>query len=136
MPCPPIAERQVGEVRPERHEARVLPRTSWQTSADCGWYDEAFELGDWTFHRRDPHGLGGLPSDRTPSAALNSSKLAGSSSDSPNACGGGAPAAASRLRWKCRRHSWNQTCLMLVWDKAVRFGERPRVQRGSASLVD
>jgi hypothetical protein len=49
--------------------------------------DEGLTLADRTFRSRDPLVACGLIMDRDLTAALNFSKLAGSSSESQNACG-------------------------------------------------
>jgi putative transposase len=68
---------------------RVLVASRWEpsskTCSGCGWVDESLQLGDRTFHCRNPHCR--LVMDRDLNAAINLAKLAGSSSDSQNACG-------------------------------------------------
>ena len=67
--------------------SRVLLASRWEpsskTCSGCGWVDEALTLSDRTFHCESC----GLVIDRDLNAALNLSKLAGSLSDSLNACG-------------------------------------------------
>lgn len=72
--------------------SRVLLADRWEpsskTCSGCGWHDETLELGDRVFHCRNPQRPDcGLVLDRDLNAALNLKKLAGSSSDSQNACG-------------------------------------------------
>ena len=59
----------------------------WEPSSKrcsgCGWIDADLTLADRTFHCEQC----GLALDRDLNAAINLSKLAGSSSDSRNACG-------------------------------------------------
>jgi putative transposase len=67
--------------------ARVLLADRWEPSSkrcsSCGWIDEDLTLSDRTFHCEQC----GLVLDRDLNAAINLAKLAGSSSDSRNACG-------------------------------------------------
>jgi putative transposase len=58
---------------------------SSKTCSRCGWVDETLTLADRTFHCPSC----GLVMDRDLNAAKNLEKLAGSSPDSLNACGGG-----------------------------------------------
>ncbi|HEU5367678.1 MAG TPA: RNA-guided endonuclease TnpB family protein [Ktedonobacterales bacterium] len=71
--------------------SRVVLANRWEpsskTCSGCGWYDEMFSLRDRTFHCRNPQIPCGLVLDRDLNAALNLSKLAGSSPDTQNACG-------------------------------------------------
>jgi putative transposase len=68
---------------------QVVVASRWEptskTCSGCGWVDEDLQLGDRTFHCRNPHCR--LVMDRDLNAAINLVKLAGSSSDSQNACG-------------------------------------------------
>jgi putative transposase len=67
--------------------SRVLLADRWEPSSKrcsgCGWLDEELTLADRTFHCEQC----GLVLDRDLNAAINLVKLAGSSSDSQNACG-------------------------------------------------
>jgi putative transposase len=67
--------------------SRVVLASRWEpsskTCSGCGWVDETLTLADRTFHCQQC----GLVLDRDLTAARNLSKLAGSSSDSLNACG-------------------------------------------------
>ena len=67
--------------------SRVVLADRWEpsskTCSSCGWIDEDLTLSDRTFHCAQC----GLVLDRDLNAAINLSKLAGSSSDSGNACG-------------------------------------------------
>jgi IS605 OrfB family transposase len=67
--------------------ARVILADRWEPSSkrcsECGWIDKELTLSDRTFHRQQC----GLMLDRDLNAALNLVQLAGSSSDSQNACG-------------------------------------------------
>jgi putative transposase len=80
--------------------ARVLLADRWEPSSKrcsgCGWLNEGLTLSTRTFHCEQ----GGLVLDRALTAALNLEKLAGSSSDSQNACG----AAGSGSGHKPRVH--------------------------------
>ncbi|MGH7866905.1 MAG: RNA-guided endonuclease InsQ/TnpB family protein, partial [Candidatus Dormibacteraceae bacterium] len=61
---------------------------SSKTCSGCGWVDETLELKDRVFVCRNPDRPDcGLVLDRDLNAAINVAKLAGSSSDSLNACG-------------------------------------------------
>jgi putative transposase len=60
---------------------------SSKTCSACGWVDADLDLSDRVFHCQNA--LCGRVLDRELNAAINLSKLAGSSSDSENACGGG-----------------------------------------------
>jgi putative transposase len=70
---------------------RVVVASRWEpsskTCSGCGWVDEDLALSDRVFHCQNP-GCG-LVMDRDLNAAINLAKLAGSSSDSHNACGAG-----------------------------------------------
>jgi putative transposase len=65
----------------------VLLADRWEPSSKrcsgCGWIDEDLTLSDQTFHCE----ACGLVLDRDLNAAINLGKLAGSLSDSLNACG-------------------------------------------------
>ena len=67
--------------------SRVLLASRWEpsskTCSGCGWVDEGLTLSDRTFHCE----ACGLVLDRDLNAAINLAKLAGSLSDSLNACG-------------------------------------------------
>jgi putative transposase len=67
--------------------SRVLLADRWYASSKscsgCGWRDEDLTLSDRTFHCQ----ACGLVLDRDLNAAINLAKLAGSLSDSLNACG-------------------------------------------------
>lgn len=68
--------------------ATVLLASRWEPSSKkcsgCGWVDEYLTLADRTFHCQQC----GLVIDRDLNAALNLARLAESSSDTQNACGG------------------------------------------------
>jgi IS605 OrfB family transposase len=68
---------------------RVVVASRWEpsskTCSGCGWVDEDLTLADRVFRCENP-GCG-LVMDRDLNAAINLSKLAGSSSESRNACG-------------------------------------------------
>ncbi len=78
--------------------ARLILADQWEPSSKrcsgCGWLDVELTLADRTFHCAQC----GLVLDRDLNAALNLVHLAGSSSDSQNACG----AASSGTRHKSR----------------------------------
>jgi putative transposase len=67
--------------------SKVLLASRWEpsskTCSGCGWVDEHLTLSDRTFHCQQC----GLVMDRDLNAAINVSTLAGSSSESLNACG-------------------------------------------------
>jgi putative transposase len=69
---------------------QVVVASRWEpsskTCSGCGWVDEELALSDRVFHCQNPSC--GLLLDRDLNAAINLAKLAGSSSDSQNACGG------------------------------------------------
>ena len=79
--------------------SRVILADRWEPSSkrcsSCGWVDEDLTLADRTFHCEQC----GLVRDRDLNAAINLVQLAGSSSDSLNACGA-ASAGATRPRVK------------------------------------
>jgi putative transposase len=66
---------------------QVLVASRWEptskTCSHCGWVDEGLTLADRVFRCQ----ACGLALDRDLNAAINLAKLAGSSSDSQNACG-------------------------------------------------
>jgi putative transposase len=68
---------------------QVLIASRWEpssrTCSGCGWVDEDLQLGDRTFHCRNPRCR--LVVDRDLNAARNLANLAGSSSERQNACG-------------------------------------------------
>jgi putative transposase len=70
--------------------AKMVAR-SWEASSKtcsgCGWVNEDLTLRDRPFERRNPQAPCGLVLDRDLSAAINLRKLAGSASESRNACG-------------------------------------------------
>jgi putative transposase len=78
--------------------ARVVLADQWEPSSKrcsgCGWIDADLTLETRTFHCEPC----GLVLDRDLNAAINLEKLAGSSSDSQNACGGESAGAKRRLR--------------------------------------
>jgi putative transposase len=80
------------------HGARVILADRWEPSSkrcsDCGWLDVDLTLADRTFHCQQCS----LVLDRDLNAAINLVKLAGSLSDSLNACG----AASSGTKRKPR----------------------------------
>jgi IS605 OrfB family transposase len=69
--------------------SQVLLASRWEPSSKtcsrCGWVDEDLTLADRVFHCQNPECL--LVLERDLNAAVNLSQLAGSSSDSQNACG-------------------------------------------------
>ena len=75
--------------------SRVMVASRWEpsskTCSGCGWIDDHLTLGDRVFHCE----ACGQVLDRDRNAAINLSKLAGSSPESRNACGG---ASAGRGR--------------------------------------
>ena len=70
--------------------SRIVLADRWEPSSKtcsrCGWYDPHLELSDRVFHCE--HAKCRLIIDRDLNAAINLAKLAESSSDSQNACGG------------------------------------------------
>jgi putative transposase len=73
--------------------SRVVLASRWEpsskTCSGCGWVDDDLELSDRVFVCQHPVRPDcGLVRDRDLNAALNLRKLAGSSSESENACGG------------------------------------------------
>ena len=78
--------------------SRVILADRWEPSSKrcsgCGWIDADLTLSDRTFHCEQC----GLVLDRDLNAAINLEQLAGSSSDSLNACG----AASAGTRRKPR----------------------------------
>ena len=69
--------------------------SSW-TCSGCGWYDAHLTLKDRTFHCQQC----GLVLDRDLNAARNLAKLAGSCSESQNACGAESAGTRRKLRVK------------------------------------
>src|SRR6185437_16075919 len=84
--------------------SRIILADRWEpsskTCSGCGWYDETLELADRVFHCRNQERPCGLVIDRDLNAALNLAKLAGSSSDSLNACGVGSAGTPRKRRVK------------------------------------
>ncbi len=83
--------------------SRVMLADRWyassKTCSGCGWVDEALELSDRVFHCQNPQCPDcGLVIDRDLNAALNLARLAGSSSDTQNACGGASAGAKRKPR--------------------------------------
>ena len=80
--------------------ARVIVVDRWEPSSKrcsgCGWVDEDLTLSDRIYHCEQC----GLRLDRDLNAAINLMQLAGSSSDSLNACGAVSAGARSRPRVK------------------------------------
>jgi putative transposase len=80
--------------------ARVILANRWEPSSKrcsgCGWLDEDLTLSDRTFHCERC----GLVLDRDLNAAMNLEKLAGSLSDSQNACGAASSGAKPKPRVK------------------------------------
>ena len=80
--------------------ARVILADRWEpsskTCSECGWLDADLTLSDRIFHCEQC----GLVRDRDLNAAINLLQLAGSSSDSLNACGAVSAGARSRRRVK------------------------------------
>ena len=80
--------------------ARVILADRWEPSSKrcsgCGWIDVDLTLSDRIYHCEQC----GLVRDRDLNAAINLMKLAGSSSDSQNACGAVSAGARSRPRVK------------------------------------
>ena len=78
--------------------SRVILASRWEPSSKtcsrCGWVDDDLTLGDRIFRCEHP-GCGQVL-DRDLNAAINLATLAGSSSDSQNACGEGSAGAS---RW-------------------------------------
>jgi putative transposase len=73
-----------------RYGSRVVVVSRWEpsskTCSSCGWVDDDLTLADRVFRCENP--ACGLVLDRDLNAALNLAQLAGSSSESENACGG------------------------------------------------
>lgn len=84
--------------------SRVVLADRWEASSKtcsgCGWYDETLELKDRTFHCRNQQVPCGLVMDRDLNAAINLERLAGSSPDTQNACGGESAGASRKRRVK------------------------------------
>ncbi len=73
---------------------------SSKTCSGCGWVDEALELSDRVFHCRNQQVPCGLVLDRDLNAAINLERLAASSADTQNACGGERSGAKRKPRVK------------------------------------
>src|SRR5260370_39168941 len=75
---------------------RIIVADRWfgssKTCSQCGWGDETLTLADRTFRCQ----ACGLVIDRDLNAAKNLEKLADSSADSQNACGGGSAVGGPR----------------------------------------
>jgi putative transposase len=73
--------------------SRVILADRWEpsskTCSSCGWMNDDLTLADRIFRCRNPRAPCGLVLARDLNAAINLSKLAGSSSESLNACGEG-----------------------------------------------
>jgi putative transposase len=73
--------------------SQVMLADRWEpsskTCSGCGWVDEDLTLADRTFRCRNLKAACGHVIDRDLNAAINLAKLAGSSSESRNACGEG-----------------------------------------------
>ena len=84
--------------------SRVILAGRWEPSSNtcsgCGWYDETLELKDRTFHCRNQQVPCGLVLDRDLNAAINLAKLADSSPDNANACGGESAGPRRKVRVK------------------------------------
>ena len=80
--------------------SRVILADRWEpsskTCSGCGWVNKDLTLADRTFHCQ----ACGLVRDRDLNAAINLSKLAGSSSESRNACGGASAGTPRKKRVK------------------------------------
>ena len=80
--------------------SRVILADRWEPSSKrcsgCGWVDAELTLSDRIYHCEQC----GLVLDRDLNAAINLLQLAGSSSDSHNACGAVSAGARSRRRVK------------------------------------
>ncbi len=80
--------------------ARVILADRWEPSSKrcsgCGWLDADLTLSDRTFHCEQC----GLVLDRDLNAAINLAQLAGSSSDSQNACGAASAGTKRKPRVK------------------------------------
>ncbi len=80
--------------------SKVMLASRWEpsskTCSGCGWMKEALTLADRTFHCQQC----GLVRDRDLNAAINLSKLAGSSPESQNAWGGASAGARRKARAK------------------------------------
>jgi putative transposase len=85
--------------------AHVILADRWEpsskTCSGCGWIDVKLTLATRTFHCEQC----GLVLDRDLNAAINLEKLAGSSSDSQNACGGESAGAKHKPRVKLSSQS-------------------------------
>ncbi len=80
--------------------SRVVLASRWgpssKTCSGCGWLDKDLRLADRTFHCEQC----GLVIDRDLNAVINLSNLAGSRSDSQNACGGASAGTPRKKRVK------------------------------------
>ncbi len=80
--------------------SQVILASRWEpsskTCSGCGWLDEDLTLADRTFHCQQC----GLVMDRDLNAAINLARLAGSSPDTQNACGGASAGAKRKPRAK------------------------------------
>jgi putative transposase len=78
--------------------SRVILADQWEPSSKrcsgCGWHDADLTLSDRVYHCQQC----GLVLDRDLNAAINLEKLAGSSSDSQNACGAASAGAKHKPR--------------------------------------
>jgi putative transposase len=113
----------IGDVGFGEFKRQVLYKVAWygsravladrwyassKTCSGCGWVDENLDLGDRTFQCWNPQVSCGLVIDRDLNAAINLSKLAGSSSESRNACGGGSAGLGRKSQVELPRRSRNQ----------------------------
>src|SRR5579883_3622656 len=84
----------------EWYGSKVILASRWEpsskTCSGCGWLKEDLTLADRTFHCQQC----GLVLDRDLNAALNVAKLADSSPDNANACGGASAGAVRKPRVK------------------------------------
>ena len=104
--------------------SRVILADRWEpsskTCSGCGWLDETLTLSTRTFHCQQC----GLMLDRDLNAAINLAQLAGSSSDSLNACGAASAGAKRKPRVKLaavKQELNTKVWLVHIW---VSFGER------------
>jgi len=94
--CPLLTSRRRRHLlyKAKWYGSRVVLADRWEpsskTCSGCGWVDEELALADRVFCCRNPQQPDcGLILDRDLNAASNLAKLAGSSSESKNACGAG-----------------------------------------------
>lgn len=84
--------------------SRIVLADRWfassKTCSDCGWYDETLELSERTVQCQNQLVSCGLVLDRDLNAAINLERLAESSSDTQNACGGESADAKQKPRVK------------------------------------